>query len=110
MNQDWYKSADGVRKAFEAAGQLEELERKLLGEGILFEGDFGGLVTSNLIEHGKNALKKVFQDRYEYYVIDSSDVDYFGHTDVDLGWCYFLYDTKKMSFEEARNRAQKRFH
>lgn len=27
MNQDWYKSADGVRQAFEAAGQLEELER-----------------------------------------------------------------------------------
>lgn len=60
----WYDSDDRIAKViiemFENYDQYDNLKYSLLNDGVIFDEDFGGLVTSNLIEQGKRALISYF--------------------------------------------------
>ncbi|WP_449449817.1 hypothetical protein [Streptococcus suis] len=104
MVGEWYRSSKGIKEYFENHGEFENLEHQLEELGILFEGDFDGLVTSQFIEHSCTALKELFfKEDCEYGYIGST-IHYLGE-----GWMYFLYDSDKLTLSEARKMADSHF-
>lgn len=101
MFNEWYRTPEGIQKVFEKCGEFENLKNKLVEDGIIFEGEFNGLVTSQLIEHGRNALGQLF--------LNGDNNHYIAHTDGHLGWNYYLYDEEIVTSKEAYNEAEKFF-
>ncbi|MBF0778698.1 hypothetical protein [Streptococcus cuniculi] len=111
MCKEWYTTAAGIKQKFEKSDEFENLKFKLKEDGIIFEGDCGGLVTSQLIEHGHFALSELFLEGEE--IVDEYEENdyrrYIGHTDFHLGWNYYLYDPDILDFEQAYRMAERNF-
>ncbi|MFD3072916.1 hypothetical protein ACFKJT_00600, partial [Streptococcus agalactiae] len=88
MHIDWYRSPEGIKNYFEKSGQFKNLDSQLRDSGIIYEGDFGGLVTSNFVEHSHSALNELFLDEDCEFGYVGGTVSY-----PDRGWMYFLYDS-----------------
>lgn len=101
MFNEWYRTAEDIKMEFEKYGEFENLKNKLTEDGIIFEGECNGLITSQLIEHGRNALGKLF--------LNGEDNHYISNTDEHLGWNYYLYDEEILSSKDAYNKAEKFF-
>ena len=101
MFNEWYRTAEDIKREFEKYGEFENLKNKLTEDGTIFEGECNGLITSQLIEHGRNALGKLF--------LNGEDNHYISNTDEHLGWNYYLYDEEILSSKDAYNKAEKFF-
>ena len=110
MFNEWYRNPQRIKEKFEERNEFENLKSKLVDEGIVFEGDCHGLVTSQLIEYGKFALEELFPFEGGIFSCEKENTrNYCGHTDFHLGWNYFLYDMNQLDFEEAYRMAEIQF-
>lgn len=110
MFNEWYRNPERIKEKFEERNEFENLKSKLVDEGIIFEGDCYGLVTSQLIEHGKSALEELFLFEDSLCSREKDNTrNYHVHTDFHLGWNYFLYDMGRLDFEEAYKMAEIQF-
>ena len=104
MTFEWYKSSKGIKERFEEIGEFENLKNQLEKLGILFEGDFDGLVTSNFVEYSSDSLAELFLNADSENGYLRSTVSY-----QEEGWMYFLYDSNKLTHDEAYRIADAHF-
>lgn len=104
MTFEWYKSSKGIKERFDEIGEFENLQNQLKELGMLFEGDFDGLVTSNFIEYSNDSLTELFLN-------GDCENGYLGSTVhyLEEGWMYFLYDSNKLTHDEAHRIADAHF-
>ncbi|MDO4813686.1 MAG: hypothetical protein Q3988_01195 [Gemella sp.] len=97
MVNEWYKNPVEIEEKFKSKGEFENLKNNFLNRGIIYEGECGGLVTSNLIEHGEEALRKLFSNL---------EANYIAGTIGDPEWNYYLYNADMFNFTKAEKLAK----
>lgn len=106
MEDNWYKSSEGIKEMFESHNKFDELKSALLYDGIIYEYDCDKLVTSQFIEHSISSLDELFKDYEDYnsrkYINIAHEVD-------GEGWMYCLFDSNIYSSDEVKKLIEERF-
>lgn len=108
-DMEYYLNPDKIKERFKKEGEFQNLKSKLDNDGIIFEYDCNGLVTSVFIENSNWALERLLIPEC---ADDSSCRGIYLRGAVECegsGWHYYLYDSRKLDMEEAQAMAEKKF-